>query len=321
MPRGPFCVWGAGQWLLLRIELGSLHMKLLARFNLIFIVVFGLGLAVAVWLANVFLQNDAKARVQEQARLMMETTLATRNYTSEDIKPLINKLNRRQTEFYPETVPAFSATQVFGFLHKRNSDYVYKEATLNPTNPADRATDWEADIVQRFRNDANLKEFFRERDSITGRSLVFARPLVAKAECLQCHSTPEVAPVAMVRQYGRDNGFGWKPNEIIGAQIITVPESLPLQIASTALRTLVIYLLIIAAITLLILDAVLVVTVIRPVAKLSRTADEISQGKLDVEDLPVRGRDEISVLAASFNRMQRSLARAMKLLESEGGAE
>lgn len=125
----------------------------------------------------------------------------------------------------------------------------------------------------------------------------------------------------MIRQYGRDNGFGWKPNEIIGAQIVTVPESVPLQIANTALKTLVAYLLVVAAVTLLILDAVLVVTVIRPVAKLSHMADEISQGKLDVEDLPVRGRDEISVLASSFNRMQRSLARAMKLLEGDEGGE
>jgi len=274
----------------------------------------------ALWLANVFLQSDAETRVREQARLMMQTTLATRDYTSRDVKPVINRLNHRQSEFFPETVPAFSATQVFNYLHTRNPDYAYKEATLNPTNPIDRATDWEADIIQRFRNEPNLKEFFRERDSITGKSLVFARPLVATAECMQCHSTPELAPAAMVRQYGRDNGFGWKVNEIIGAQVVTVPESLPLQIANTALRTLVIYLVIIAAVTLIILDAVLVVTVIRPVAKLSRMADQISQGKLDVEDLPVRGRDEISVLAASFNRMQRSLARAMKLLES-GGSE
>ena len=293
-------------------------MKLLARFNLIFVVVFGLGLVVAVWLANMFLQDDAQRRVQDQAKLMMETTLATRNYTTTDIKPLLNRLNTKGDVFYPETVPAFSAMQVFAYVHKRNPDYVYKEATLNPTNPADRATDWEADIINQFRNnpDGKIQEFFQERHSITGTSLVFARPIVAGPSCQQCHSTPEVAPVAMIRQYGRDNGFGWKVNEIIGAQIVTVPESVPYQIANTALRTLVAYLLIVAAVTLVILDAVLVVTVIRPVAKLSRMADEISQGKLDVEDLPVRGRDEISVLASSFNRMQRSLARAMKLLES-----
>jgi protein-histidine pros-kinase len=36
-----------------------------------------------------------------------------------------------------------------------------------------------------------------------------------------------------------------------------------------------------------------------------------------VEDLPVQGKDEISNLAASFNRMKRSLVRAMKMLDSD----
>jgi HAMP domain-containing protein len=67
-----------------------------------------------------------------------------------------------------------------------------------------------------------------------------------------------------------------------------------------------------------VLDSLLALTVIRPVKRLSRLTDEISQGKLG-EDLPAKGRDEISVLAASFNRMQRSLARAMKMLERENG--
>jgi protein-histidine pros-kinase len=121
----------------------------------------------------------------------------------------------------------------------------------------------------------------------------------------------------MIRQYGPDNGFGWKMNEIIGAQIVSVPETLPIQIADRGLKTLIAYLVIIALVALLVLDAVLVATVIRPVARLSKVADEISQGKVDVEDIPVKGKDEISNLAASFNRMQRSLARAMRLLESE----
>ena len=203
-------------------------------------------------------------------------------------------------------------------MHKDYPDYAYKEATLNPTNPRDRATDWEADVVNTFRNDPSLKTFSGERSTPNGKSLFLARPLrIANPACLECHSTPSAAPVAMIRQYGSDNGFGWKPNEIVGAQIVSVPESVPLGIADRALKTFVIYMIGLAAITLLILDAVLVMTVIRPVAKLSHMADEISQGKLDTEDLPVTGRDEISVLASSFNRMQRSLARAMRMLEGD----
>lgn len=293
-------------------------MKLLARFNLIFLVVFGLGLSVAVWLAYLFLENDAKTRVIEQANLMMETTLATRAYTTEQIQPLLSKDQKHDSKFLPQTVPAYSAVEVFNYLHERNPEYAYKEATLNPTNPRDRATDWEADVVNRFRNDPNQKEITGERETPLGKSLFLARPLrVSSKACLECHTTPSTAPASMIRQYGPDNGFGWQLNEIIGAQIVSVPESLPIQIANTALRRLILYLIVIAVVTLLILDAVLILSVIRPVSKLSKMADEISRGKLDIEDLPVKGRDEISILASSFNRMQRSLARAMKLLEAE----
>ncbi|MBV8068797.1 MAG: DUF3365 domain-containing protein [Acidobacteriaceae bacterium] len=292
-------------------------MKLLARFNLIFILVFGVGTALAIWLAGIFLQRDAKQRVLEQAKLMMETTLATREYTTLQIKPLLQKVQQHDSVFLPQTVPAYSATQVFDYLHNRNPDYSYKEATLNPTNPIDRANDWESDVVNTFRNDPARKEIISERDTPTGKSLFLAHPLrVTDPACFECHSTPNRAPVAMIRQYGSDNGFGWKPNEIIGAQIVSVPEALPVEIADRALRTLAIYLVVVAFIGLLILDAVLILTVIRPVAKLSRAAEEISQGNLEVEDLPVKGRDEISMLAISFNRMQRSLARAMNMLES-----
>jgi protein-histidine pros-kinase len=77
------------------------------------------------------------------------------------------------------------------------------------------------------------------------------------------------------------------------------------------------YLIVIALVTLGVLDGVLYLTVIRPVSRLSTMADEISRGNMEVEELPVRGKDEISVLAASFNRMHRSLGRAMEMLSRE----
>lgn len=293
-------------------------MKLLARFNLIFIVIFGAGTVLAVWFAYGFLRENAKSEVLEQARLMMESTLATRSYTAQQIQPLLNKMQMHDSEFLPQTVPAYSATQVFDFLHKRNPDYTYKEATLNPTNLVDRASDWEADVVNIFRNDSTKTEIIGERNTPTGLSLYYARPLrIESPACLECHSIPANAPRSMIKQYGPNNGFGWKLHDVIGAQIVSVPESLPIQIADKALRRLIIYFSLVALIVLIVLDTVLIATVIRPVARLSRAADEISKGKLEVEDLPASGKDEISNLAASFNRMQRSLVRAMKMIESD----
>jgi protein-histidine pros-kinase len=296
-------------------------MKLLARFNLIFIAIFGIGTVLAVWFAYGFLRSNANNEVLAQAHLMMESTLATRSYTATQIQPLLNKVQKHNNEFLPQTVPAYSATQVFAFIHKNNPDYSYKEATLNPTNPEDRASDWEADVVNIFRNNGAKKEYIGTRITPTGPSLYYARPIaIANPACLECHSTPANAPAALIRQYGSNNGFGWKLNEVVGAQIVSVPESLPIKIADKALRSLIVYFVLVALIVLVVLDAVLIATVIRPVARLSRAADEISQGKLDVEDLPAQGKDEISTLAASFNRMQRSLVRAMRMLESDEDA-
>src|SRR5438270_5358596 len=101
-------------------------MKLLTRFNLVFIVIFGIGTALAVWLAYVYLRNDAKDHVLEQAKLMMETTLANRQYTTEQIKPLLDKVQQNDAVFLPQTVPAYSATQVFNYLHANNPEYSYK---------------------------------------------------------------------------------------------------------------------------------------------------------------------------------------------------
>jgi HAMP domain-containing protein len=124
----------------------------------------------------------------------------------------------------------------------------------------------------------------------------------------------------MIHQYGSDNGFGWRQNETVGAQIISVPDSLPAQIADRGAKQLVTYLVVIAILTLLVLDGVLYISVLRPVSRLSAMAEEISKGNLGVTELPVRGKDEIAQLANSFNRMYRSLARAMEMLNRDPDA-
>lgn len=294
------------------------YVKLLAKVNLIFLAVFALGLALTSLLARNYLYDNAKSEIQERARLMMQATLATRDYTSQDIKPLLIRRERANDTFLPETVPAFAATEVFQRIQAQNPDYSYKEATLNPTNLRDRASDWEADIINSFRNHRDEKLLFGERNTPAGRSLYMARPITIKdPACLDCHDTARRAPKAVVAQYGPDNGFGWKLNETVGAQVVSVPESVAIKTADRALTQIIVDLAILAVFSLLLFDLLLIFTVIRPVKKLARIADEVSKGRLEVEQLPVRGRDEISNLAASFNRMLRSLQQAMKLLSAE----
>ncbi len=289
-------------------------MRLLTKFNLVFLCVFGTAIAAAAWLSYRFLEDGARNEVIRQAQLMMQAMHSARDYTSHQIEPLLVHQQIHQRSFLPQTVPAYAATESFNYLRKAYPEYEYKEAALNPTNLRDRAVDWEADIINSFRNHPDRRELIGERDTPTGRALFLARPITTDTACLECHSRAETAPTALIRHYGRDNGFGWGSGEVIGAQIVSVPMAVPLRLADSAFRTLLIYLFAVFAVCMLLMDLLLLFAIVRPAARLSALADQISTGNLDVPELPVKGRDEISKLAESFNRMRTSLEKALKLL-------
>ncbi len=213
-------------------------------------------------------------------------------------------------------VPAFSATEVLTELRQKYPNYVYKEALLNPTNPRNRAVEWEADIVNQFRN-GEAKEVFGVRATPAGSSLYFARPLtITDPACLECHSTVDVAPKPMVDMYGPANGFGWNFKETVGAQIVSVPTDVALARANKAFLAFMGSLIGVLAIIGVTLNLLLWRMFIRPVSRLSGLADRISLGELEAPDIQVRGRDEIRTLAESLARLRKSMAQAMKMLET-----
>ena len=290
-------------------------MKLLFKFNLIFILVMALGVAVSGWISRGLLQEQARQEVLAIGRLLMEQASAVRSYTSGQITKLLE--TQLKYEFLPQSVPSYSAVEVQATVHKKYPEYAYKEATLNPTTPRDRAVGWEVDIVNAFRNDAELKEFVGQRDTPTGPSLYISRPLrITNPACLQCHSSVEAAPKTLVDKYGPANGFGWQMNEVVGAQVVSVPMMLPLQRASDNLRLFVGSLVGVFLVVGVVLNLMIWVVVVRPVTQLSALADRVSQGDLDAPEFAGTGKDEISVLAASLSRMRASVVQAMKMLDN-----
>ncbi len=124
-------------------------MKLIWKFNLVLLGIFVLGFVIAGYISYRALQANAREEILQNARLMMESALSSRNYTTTQVKPLLE--TQMKYKFLPQTVPAYAATEQFNELRKKHPDYTYKEATLNPTNPRNRAADWEADVVNIFR--------------------------------------------------------------------------------------------------------------------------------------------------------------------------
>jgi protein-histidine pros-kinase len=290
-------------------------MKLLVKFNLIYVLMMAVGVATSGVIIRNLLQDNAQDEVLNSARLMMDKALAVRAYTSKQITPLLE--TQMKYEFLPQSVPSYSAVEVLSTIQAKHPEFAYKEATLNPTNPRDRAAGWEVDIVNQFRNAADLKEFVGQRDTPAGRSLFISRPLrIIDPACLRCHSAVEAAPKTMVDKYGPANGFGWNLNEVIGAQIMSVPMNLPLERADRSFKVFMGALVGVFLVVGLVLNLMIWAVVVRPVSRLSVLADRVSQGDMEAPEFGATSRDEIGVLADSFARMRASVVQAMKMLES-----
>ena len=290
-------------------------MKLWVKFNLILIVVLVIGAGVTAYFTHDILQKNARKEVADRAAIMMESAISVRGYTVSEVRPLIAP--HMIDTFYPQTVPAYAATQTFNKLREKHPEYTYKEAALNPTNPRDKATGWETDIIQQFRNYADQTEVIGERTTPTGDSLFIARPIkISNKACLACHSTPDKAPLSMRKLYGDSNGYGWKHNEIIGAQIVSVPMSVPIAHANSAFITFFGFLVAVFVAIVIVLNVTLHLAVIKPITQMAKIADSISTGNMQAEEFDAKGKDEVSMLARAFNRMRRSLQRAMKMLDS-----
>ncbi|ANH70340.1 signal protein [Mitsuaria sp. 7] len=289
------------------------HLSLLAKFNLIFLAVFLVGLTATGVLARRWLQDGAQEQVADRARLLMHSAGAVNQYTADHIRPLLEGQLRER--FVPEAVPAFSAHEVLATLSKAYEDYSYKAAMLNPTNPRNRAVSWEEDVISQFARRPALTEFIGRRETPGGEALYIARPIrISNAACLGCHASPQTAPATLVARYGPSNGFGWRLNETLGAEVVSVPMTLPLKQASQT------FWLVMGALTAAFLamgaalNLMLWRLVIRPVTRLARIADRVSLGE-DAPPFDARSSDEIGVLTVSFGRMRRSLDQAMAMLE------
>lgn len=295
------------------------HLNLAKKFNLLLILVVmgGIGLS-GVAFSSVLNQN-AQNEVTSKALLLMETISSVRHYTNNQINPLLEPRLETEQKFLPQMVPAYSAQEVFEYLRKNPlyKDYRYKEATLNPTNLRDLADRFETELVESLRKNEKLTQLTGDYLLPNERLFYVARPIkVTEASCLRCHSTPEAAPKSQIATYGSKNGFGWKLNEIIGAQVIYVPAS---NIINQAHRSFWLFMGIVTTafvLAILITNLALRIAVIKPIKRIVTVANEVSTGNLNAE-FEQSTNDEIGMLSAAFNRMKISVALALDLLNQK----
>ena len=290
--------------------------KISTKLNLFIILMFITGIFLSGSTFWGTLERRAEAEVSSKALVLMETVNGVRNYTQDRVNPLLKERIENRTEFTPEAIPTFAAREVFEYFrqHPDYAQYLYKDAALNPTNPRDRATEFEAKLVEEFREDRDALQKSGWREFHQGKVFYVARPFaLTKQSCLECHSSPSKAPQSLLTTYGTENGFGWKLNQVVAAQVVYIPaEEIFASVRRSFSSTMGILVATFTAI-IIALNFLLKRFIIRRIQKIARTAQAISRGNLEA-DFEEDSKDEIGLLVIAFNRMRNSVEVGIKML-------
>ncbi len=299
-----------------RISAKVNNFKLARKFTMILLVIFLGGITLSgITLANI-LNYKAQEEITSKAWLLMETLNSVRFYTNTEVTPQLE--SRLVTdEFSPQVIPSYSVRKVFEKLKKTNNlymNFIYKQAMLNPSNLKDKADKFETALVERFRKNKNLNQ--QETGyRFNGKYFYIARPLaITDSSCLKCHSTPNVAPKNMIKIYGSLNGFGWKLNDINGAQIILTPAS---EVFHNTFKS---FVLVMGIIAMFFVGAIFMANlwlkryILLPIKRVVQVAEAVSTGDMDAEFEKVSN-DEVGSLVEAFTRMKLSLGLAIKRVE------
>ncbi|VXD15132.1 putative sensor with HAMP domain protein [Planktothrix serta PCC 8927] len=289
-------------------------LKLNQKFTLLLVIVFLMGTILSGIVLSSVLNYNARSQFNSEAMILLKTMNAVREYTNTQVTSHLE--TQIKTDFLPQTVPTYAAREVFEILRKEPdwNQFFYKDATLNPTNLRDKADPFEEKLIAQFRNNPNLKGLEDFRQFPTGKVFYIARPIqISEASCLECHSQPSKAPKSLIERYGSENGFGWKLNEIVGAQIIFVPANAVYNRMRQS-QILVISIVVgIFAVTILLVNIWLKRYVVKPLKRMANAAEAISIGNMEAE-FEQQSTDEVGTLAKAFTRMKISLQMAMQRL-------
>lgn len=298
-----------------------INLNLENKFNLLLALIFLAGIYISGLFLSKILYQQAEQKLTDEGEILMQIMEEIKYYTSVHLLDSYQH-NLDQVEFKPSFVPAFAAREIFSnfqemdkFLH-----YQYKEATVNPTNLEDSPNEFEQNLINSFIANRNLNISSGYTEQSNGKFYYISRPLTVKdSSCLQCHSSPDVAPPEMVKAYGDQNGFNWELHQLTSAQTIYIPAN---DVDSSVRQGMFEFMPMftgIFAVLILSVNRLLKQTVIKPINQLTRAAKYLSENSSSIrqywqrnylDQLSSRG-DESGKLAQAF------FAMAMKILDRE----
>ncbi len=255
--------------------------------------------------------------ITTQAALGLEFELAIQEYTDEMLRWKRKKPNARD-DFLCETMPTpYIARKIFDKVKRNFSDYMIKFSANNPHNPANKAGPDELWVIDWFRRNAGVARWSGKRriDGVEYHTFISVRRI--EQRCLQCHGSPENAPKALRDRYPGRGGFYHKLGDVAGMDIVGIPlgkmNAAMLSDVKTHLLATAIWLAVMFG-AILIMFRYIVAKRLLGITRHFREAF-LHAGEGPIGPLPVRGQDEISILAQSYNALAARLQASHESLE------
>lgn len=268
-----------------------------------------IGIGVASYKFSV---DNALSEAKSKGHLVFDYLQASRMYFKSQQRPLIVEHVTRGS-FIPELMSGFTLTRgVWSEFQKKNTDYLFKQATIDPLHPDNKADKFDLVIIDKFRKNQDMKQSEGVIDKNGTSYFYYAEPIKVGRNCLRCHGDPADAPKAVTDRYGTENGYHWKADTVAAAYVIYVPIQDALNKAKKAAVTLVS----IGAGGILVLMLIIWFFfsqyVVKPISTLERRATEISLGKNLGRPIDISSKDEIGTLARAVDRLRISVDRMLK---------
>jgi len=263
--------------------------------------------------------NHVHQVVNQQAELALQFDLAIRDYVRKEIRPVMFGFVS-EDEFIPETMStSYVARSIFEETKKKFPGIILKFSSDNPRNPANQASPEELKIIKFF-NENPSQKLWEGNITMNGKkyyAMFNARRM--EESCLLCHGDPADAPKSMIERYGATAGFHRPVGEVIAMDTIAIPVSRIEKRLVTELRD---NFSLIGIALLLLLVALYFTVRLFITNRLTFIADHFEKAATgkefrDIEPLVVRGNDEISALAKSFNVLAGQLKKYHGSLEAE----
>ncbi len=256
--------------------------------------------------------DNAITEAKAKGQLVFDFLHSSRLYFKTSQRPQIMGLID-EGEFIPELMSGFTLTRgVWGEFQKENSEYLFKQATIDPLHPDNKADKYDMIIIDKFDQNQDLEEDEGTIDKNGLEYYYYAEPIFIGESCLRCHGDPAKAPEEITDLYGTENGYNWQAGTVAAAYVVYVP----LHEALAKARKASINLIVIGAAGILVLMLAIWIFfsqyVIKPISMLEKRATEISLGKNLREPVTTSSKDEISSLARAVDRLRISVEKMLQ---------